>query len=161
MTRVVYNCLYLETSASCVLCSSGEEDCTHIFFECPFARMLWNQHTIPRATPRRGDSPSVEGFRGIFPLIRPFFRPQLGDRARAHFRFWKDDWSRLGRLGDIFPRLYAQAPDPATTILTMWTGTWISSLPQALSDQRLDHFMSLQTRLAKLRLFGETQDAWL
>ena len=72
------------------------------------------------ATPRRRDCPVVAGLQGIFPLVRSFFRPQLGDGA--HFCFWEDDWSGMGRLGDAFPRLYALAPDPATTIWTMWTG---------------------------------------
>ena len=35
------------------------------------------------ATPRHEDSPVVAGLRGTFPLVRPFFRPQLGDEA--HF----------------------------------------------------------------------------
>ena len=69
------------------------------------------------ATPRRGDSPVVAGIRWIFPLVQSFFRSQLGDGA--FFRFWEDDWSRLGRLGVDFPRLYALAPDLPATVWTM------------------------------------------
>ena len=111
------------------------------------------------ATPRRGDSPVVAGIRGIFPLVQSYFRPQLGDRALFHF--WEDDWSGLGRLGDAFPHLYALVPDPPATVRTMWTGTWTPILSQALSDQRLADFMSLQIRLANLRPPAETQDSWI
>ena len=48
MTLVVYKRSYPETPTSCTLCSGGEEDCAHLFFECRFARMLWNRHTTPR-----------------------------------------------------------------------------------------------------------------
>ena len=82
-----------------------------------------------RATPRRGDSHVVTGLPGDFPAHPVFFRPQLRDGA--HFRFWKDDRCKLGHLGDTFPRLYALAPDPAATVLTMWSGTWTPFLPQA------------------------------
>ena len=73
------------------------------------------------ANPRRGDSPFLAGLRGVFSLIRPFCRLQLGDGAL--FRFWEDDWSGLGRLGAAFPRVYALAPDTTATIRSMWTGT--------------------------------------
>ena len=42
----------------------------------------------------------------------------------------------------------------------MWTGAWTPTLPQALSDQRLADFMSLQVRLANLRPTEEITDAW-
>ena len=106
------------------------------------------------ATPCRGDSPVVAGIRWIFPLLQSFFRPQLGDGAP--FRFWEDGWSGLGRLCVDFPRLYALAPDSPATVRTMWTGTWTSILPQALSDQRLADFTSLQTRIANLRPLSGT-----
>ena len=89
---------------------------------------------------------------------RPFCKPQLGDGA--FFRFWEDDWSGHGQLGAVFPRLYALAPDTAATVRSMWTGAWTPTLPQALSDQRLADFMSLQVRLANLRPTEETIDAW-
>ena len=28
-------------SSTCMLCSEKEEDCEHLFFECPIARMVW------------------------------------------------------------------------------------------------------------------------
>ena len=115
----------------------------------------WNKW----ATPRWGDSLVVAGLLGILPLVWPFFRPQLGHGA--HFRFWEDDWSGLGRLGDSFPRLYALAMDSAATVQIMLTGAWTPILPNALSDQRLVDFMSLEVRLAKLRLPAETQDTRL
>ena len=59
-----------------------------------------------------------------------------------------------------FPRLYALAPDTATTVRSMWTGAWTAVLPQALSDQRLAEFMSLQVLLANLRPTDEIKDAW-
>ena len=43
----------------------------------------------------------------------------------------------------------------------MWTSTWTPILPQALSDQRLADFTSLQTRIANLRSLSGTQDAWI
>ena len=42
----------------------------------------------------------------------------------------------------------------------MWTGAWTTTLPQALLDQRLADFMSLQVRLANLRQTEEIIDAW-
>ena len=89
---------------------------------------------------------------------RPFCKPQLGDGAL--FRFWEDNWSEHGQLGAVFPRLYALAPDTAATVRSMWTGAWTPTLPQALSDQRLADFMSLQVRLANLRPTEEIIDAW-
>ena len=65
------------------------------------------------ATPRRGDSPVIADLRGIFPLVQPFFRPQLRDGA--DFRFWEDDWSRQGRLASAFPCLYGLAPGMGRT----------------------------------------------
>ena len=41
------------------------------------------------ATPRCGESPVMAGLREIFPLVRSFFRPQLG--GGTDFRFWEDD----------------------------------------------------------------------
>ena len=110
------------------------------------------------ANPRRGESPFVAGLRGVFPRIRPFCRPQLGDGAL--FRFWEDDWSGLGRLGAAFPRLYALAPDIATTVRSMSIGPWTPVLHQVLFDHRLAEFMSLQVRLANLRPVEEIKNAW-
>ena len=108
--------------------------------------------------PLRGDSPFVAGLRGIFLIIRPFCKPQLGDGAL--FWFWEYDWSGHGQLGAVSPRLYALAPITAATVRSMWTGAWTPTLPQALLDQRLADFMSLQVRLANLRQTEEIIDAW-
>ena len=108
--------------------------------------------------PRRKDSLFVAGLRGIFLMIRPFCKPQLGNGAL--FWFWEDDWSGHGQLGVVFPRLYALAPDTAATVWSMWNGAWTPTLPQALSDLRLADFMSLQVRLANLRPTKEITDAW-
>ena len=92
-------------------------------------------HSLDRsiwANPWRGDSPFVASLRGIFPIIRPFCKPQLGDGAL--FWFWEDDWSGHGQLGAAFPRLYALAPDTTATVRSMWTGTWTPTLHQALFD---------------------------
>ena len=43
----------------CVLCTGGEEDYFHPFFECPFAREVWIGQPISRA-----DVSSVEAFYG-------------------------------------------------------------------------------------------------
>ena len=48
MTRVFHKHLYPETSIVCTLCSGDEEECAHLCFECPFARMIWNRQTISR-----------------------------------------------------------------------------------------------------------------
>ena len=48
MTRVIHRQLYLGTSADCLLCSGVEEDCAHLFFECPFARTIWTRQPISR-----------------------------------------------------------------------------------------------------------------
>ena len=33
--------------ADCALCSIGEEDCVHLFFQYPFAHMIWVAQGIP------------------------------------------------------------------------------------------------------------------
>ena len=108
-------------------------------------------------TPLRGDFPVVAGIREIFQLVWSFFRLQLGDGAL--FRFWEDNWSGPGRLGNIFSRLYALATNQSAIVRTMWIGTWTPILPQVSSDQRLAEIMSLQICLANLRPPAETQDA--
>ena len=101
----------------------------------------------------------MAGLLGIFPLARPFFQSQLGDGT--DFRFWEDDWTGQGRLADAFPRLYGLAPALNTTIRSAWTGTWDPTLPQALSDQRLADFLSLQSILVDTRPLEATRDAWV
>ena len=48
MTRVFHRRLYPESSAACGLCSSAEEDCAHLFFECSFARSICDRQTSSR-----------------------------------------------------------------------------------------------------------------
>ena len=91
-----------------------------------------------RATPRRGDSPFIAGLRESFTQMKPSFRPQLGDGTR--FKFWQVDWSRLGRLRDLFPRLYSLALVPGVTVRTQWSDAWC---PHALFDQRLVELLTL------------------
>ena len=68
------------------------------------------------------------------------------------------DYRRMtGPSWDAFPRLYALAPNPTASVLTMWT----LFLPQASYDQRVADFMSLHIHLANLRPSAEAQDAWL
>ena len=43
----IHKRLYLETLTQCTICSGGEEDCTYLFSECPFARTIWNHQSIP------------------------------------------------------------------------------------------------------------------
>ena len=90
---------------------------------------------------------------------QPFFCPQLGDGTG--FKFWQEDWSGLGRLQDLFPRLYALMPVPEVTVRTQWSDTWCPALPQALSNQRLADLLTLQSRLASMRSTDGTQDAWV
>ena len=111
------------------------------------------------ATPQRDDSPFMSGLRGIFPLMQQFFRPQLGNGA--DFRFWEDNWSDRGRLAEDFPRLYALASDSSVTVQSAWTGAWTPALPIALSDQRMDDLLILQSRLAAIRPTVEERDAWI
>ena len=48
MTQVFDKRLCLESSAECGLHSGAEEDCAHLFFECPFTRSVWDQQTSSR-----------------------------------------------------------------------------------------------------------------
>ena len=49
--HLFFACLYAlcfgDTSIVCGMCSSGEEDCNHLFFECPFARAVWSHQALP------------------------------------------------------------------------------------------------------------------
>ncbi|XP_078443744.1 uncharacterized protein LOC144713124 [Wolffia australiana] len=70
--------------------------------------MDWEQW----ATPLRGDSAFIRGLRGVFAKAQPLFRPKLGDGTSL--RFWLDDWTGLGPLRDLFPRLSGLSPAPRT-----------------------------------------------
>ena len=111
------------------------------------------------ATPNRGDSPFIAGLRDIFLQLQCHFRPQVGDGTR--YRFWKDNWSRVGHLRDMFPQLYALAPDLGTIVRAQWSDAWTPALPQTLSDQRLANLLSLQSQLAKFRPFDGAKDMWV
>ena len=38
--------MFPEASVECAMCTGGEEDCFHLFFELPFTRAVWaNQRT--------------------------------------------------------------------------------------------------------------------
>ena len=124
----------------------------HEMYGSPLDWSLW-------ATPQRDDSPFTSGLRGIFLLVQQLFRPQLGNGAA--FRFWEDNWSDQGRLAEDFPRLYALAADPSATVQSAWTGAWTPALPMALSDQRMDDLLNLQSRLAAIRPTVEERDAWI
>ena len=47
MTRVLRKKMYLEESEDCVVCSKGEEDCKHLFFQCPMAHVIGVTQGIP------------------------------------------------------------------------------------------------------------------
>ena len=120
-------------------------------------------------TPRRGDSPYalsfcvgrcfMAGLREYFTHMQPSFCPQLGDGTR--FKFWQEDWSGLGQLRNLFPRLYALAPVLGVTVQTQWSDAWCPTIPQALSDQRLADLLILQSWLASMRLTDRIRDAWI
>ena len=101
----------------------------------------------------------MAGLREYFTHMQPSFCPQLGDGTG--FKIWQEDWSGLGRLRDLFPRLYALTPVPGVTVRTQWSDAWCPTLPQALSDQRLVDLMILQSRLASMRLTDGIRDAWI
>ena len=101
------------------------------------------------ATPRRGDSPFMAGLQEYFTQMQHSFHPQLGDGTG--FKFWQEDWSGLGWLRDLFPRLYALTPVPGVTVRTQWSEAWCPNLPHALSDQRLAYLLTLQSKLASMR----------
>ena len=82
------------------------------------------------------------------------FQAKLGDGA--HFRFWSDDWSGLGPLRDAFPRLYGLSVAQEATVQQ----AWCPSLPNVISDQRLEDLLGMQTTLAHLRPAEAVGNAW-
>ena len=83
---------YLQHANSALLCKwvarvmqPSDDLISHLLREAYGSTLDWDKW----ATPRRDDSPVVVGLRGIFSLVRPFFRPQLG--GGTDFRFWEDD----------------------------------------------------------------------
>ena len=47
------------------------------------------------------------------------------------------------------------------TVQSAWTGAWTPALPVALSDQRVDDLLNLQSRLLDTRPIVEGRDAWI
>ena len=47
MTRVLRKTIYPDTSTDCVLCYGGEENCIHLFFQCPFTHKILATQQIP------------------------------------------------------------------------------------------------------------------
>ena len=96
----------------------------------------------------------MTGLREIFPLVRSFFRPQLG--GGTDFRFWEDNWTGQGRMAGTFPHLYGLTLAPHATVRSTWNGTWNPMLPQTISYQQLAEF-----HLVDIRLLEATRDAWV
>ena len=109
-------------------------------------------------TPQRGDAAFMSSLRPIFKAVQPFFRPKQG--TRESFRFWADEWSGNGSLGQSFPRLFALTSDPEGSVRQAWQNAWAPALPTALSDQRVLDFMRLQELLANQRP-STGPDAWI
>ena len=146
---------HLQHANSALLCKPSEDLISHLLRESYGSTLDWDVW----ATPRRDDSPVMAGLREIFPLARPFFRPQLG--CGTDFRFWEDDWTGQGRLAATFPRLYGLTTAQNVPVRSAWTGTWNPPLPQALSDQRLAEFLRFQSHLVDIRPHEATRDAWV
>ena len=153
---------HLQHANSALLCKwvtrvmqASDDLISHLLRESYGSTLDWDVW----ATPRRGDSPVMAGLREIFSLVRPFFWPQLW--GGTDFRFWEDDRTGQGRLADTFPRLYGLTPAQNVPVRSAWIGTWNLSLPQALSDQRLADFLSLESHLVDIRPLEATRDAWV
>ena len=94
----------------------------------------------------------------MFSQAQRMFQAKLGDGA--HFRFWSDDWSGLGPLRDIFPRLFGLSIILETTVQQAWRNAWCPSLPDAMSDQQLEDLLRMQAALAHLQPVEVAGDAW-
>ena len=120
-----------------------------------YRRVLdWGQ----RSEHRRGQSTFYKGLRQVFSQAQRMFHAKLGDGA--HFRFWSDDWSDLGPLRDVFPRLFGLSVAPEAMVQQAWCNTWCPSLPDAMSDQWLEDLLRMQTTMAHLRPDEAVGDAW-
>ena len=114
----------------------------------------WGQ----RSEQRRGESAFYKHLRPVFAQSQMLFQAKLGDGA--NFRFWADDWSGLGPMRDVFPRLYGLSAIPEATVQQAWCNTWCPPLPDAMSEQRLEDLLRMQTALAHLRPTETGRDAW-
>ena len=97
-------------------------------------------------TPRKGDSAFMSSLMPIFPMVRPFFCPQLGYGSASD-----SGGTRDGRRGQSFPRLFALAPDPECSVQRAWHGVWAPPLPAALSEQRMTDILRMQEYLLPRR----------
>ena len=97
----------------------------------------WGQ----RSKQRRGESAFYKSLRSVFSQAQMMFQAKLGDGVT--FRFWADDWSGLGPLRDAFPRLYGLSTTPEATVQQAWCNTWCPSLPDAMSEQRLEDLLRM------------------
>ena len=59
-----------------------------------------------------------------------------------------------------FPRLFALARDQQVSVCQAWQEAWAPALPVALSDQRADDLIRMQTLLGDCQL-SEGPDAWV
>ena len=114
----------------------------------------WGQ----RSEQRRGESGFYKGLRPVFSQAQRMFQAKLGEGET--FRFWSDDWSGSGPLRDTFPRLYGLSAAPEASVQQAWCNAWCPPLPDAMSEQRLEDLLWLQTTLAHLRPAVEMRDAW-
>ena len=73
-----------------------------------------------------------------------------------YFRFWSDDWSGLGPLRDAFPWLYGLSVALEATVQQ----AWCPSLPDVMSDQRLEDILRMQMTQAHLRPIEAVGNAW-
>ena len=114
----------------------------------------WGQ----RSEHRQCQSAFYKGLGQVFSQAQRMFQAKLGDGA--HFRFWSDDWSGLGPLRDAFPRLYGLSVALEATVHQAWCNAWCPSLPNVISDQRLEDLLGMQTTLAHLRPAEAVGNAW-
>lgn len=106
-----------------------------------------------------GVSAFWRGLGKVFPVVREFFRAQLGNGAG--FRFWLDDWTSCGLLRELFPRLYALACPQQALVEDCWEGAWSPAFVANLSNQRVEDFIRLQQALGSWRPVEGTRDGWI
>ena len=111
------------------------------------------------STPHRGNSAFISRLRPLFSSMQHLFRPRLGDGAS--FRFWEDDWARIGRLRDLYPRLHALAIDPGVSVKSVSDAGWFPTLPSSILDQRFEDLATLQLAVSQFQLTVELADTWV
>ena len=123
--------------------------------DCYGATVDWTD----RSTPQRGNSAFISGLQPLFSSMQHLFRPRLGDGAS--FRFWEDDWARIGRLRDLYPRLLALAIDPGVSVKSVSEAGWFPTLSSSISDQRFEDLTALQLAVSQFQLTVELADTWV